>query len=605
MLSSESFSSHSPDADDSLWREAEDLIDRLDLQSRDASDQSKLEQEIADSLRRFSSASGVSIRKQCDHESVLIAKSGISVFPMDDLESDDSDRPLNQDFSEANRLVVTRPITSSNSLVVQLCFDQPSTEQQERVFSETARALADILLPVIQRREISTLSNVIQGLSDNHQLTESFFCGATASETYQAIARNLAKLTNTDRVSIIRPKNLGGTIGRLVATSVPTDIDPRAQQSHSLGQLVHDARSREQYEKQYDVRQLHVEEVTDNDDRMIAWVVFEQYRESGDQAILISTQFAPYQSLTHRAIGNAVQRELATPDFINKWFAGFTLVRWAAIAVALCVLLSALWLIKIPLRLSVPGRITAASQVIKHSPTNGFVTKVYVADGERVTSGSPLVELHSPELELLAQRLSSELTTTMTKIDAAQSLKRGDAVNQTSAQWMVLKTEADGIRRQLELVRQEQKALILRSSRDGIVRQLDAKETLTGRVVVIGQPLLEVIDPTAGWNVELDIPDDQIGYVIDQDAEQPGCTFRLLSSPTQVHEGLVDSIDQSAQLNETGKSIVRANVLITPDQADGFRRGASVVAKIDCGRQPAAFVLFRGLVQWWRSQGWV
>lgn len=610
MLSPDSFPGQRPDDHDALWRGAEDLIDRLDRRSRDSSAASGFEMEVSDSLRKFSSASGVLIYKRTDHETVVIAKSGISVFQTDDFQAKDSDQLIDHDASGEKRLVVTRSLTTTSDLEIQLCFDQRPTEQQERVFTETTRALTDVLLPVVLRREINSLSNALQSVSSDHRLAESFFAGATANETYRSIAKTLATLTHTDRVSIIRSNRrrysnrTGGNTGQLVATSVPTDIDPRAQQARSLGQLVQDTELQSQYARQYDVPQLHVKEISDSKHQVQAWIVFEQYSKSNEELGSIADRFAPYQDLTHRAVQSVVARDLATPDSIAKVFTGFTSVHWAKIAAATGIVFLALWFVKIPMRLSVPGRIAAASRITKHSPTNGFVTKVHVTDGDRVTKGTPLAELHSPELELVAQRLSSELATTTTKIDTLQSSKRDAAANPTSAQRMVLKTEADGIRRQLELVRQEQQALVLRSNHDGIVRQWDAEETLAGRVVVIGQPLLEIIDPSAGWIVELDIPDAQIGYLIKKDSAQPPCSFRLLSSPTQVHHGLVDHIDRAAQLSETGQSIVRATIPISPDQASGFRRGASVVAKVDCGRRSAAFVLFRGLVQWWRCQQW-
>ncbi|KAA1259642.1 HlyD family secretion protein [Rubripirellula obstinata] len=594
MLSPDSFASQNRDDHDEMWRDAEDLIDRMDRRSRHCDDQSQFEQEVAEALRKFSSCSGVSIQKRCQNESLVVAKSGISIFQGDELARDPS-----------RHLIVSQSLTETTDLETQLCFEKPVTTQQKRVFTETMRALTNILIPVVLRREISVVSDAMQSLDRDHQLVESLFAGSTVNETYHSIAKTLATLTHTDRVCIVRANHRKHSIGRLVASSVPTDIDPRARQAQDLVRLIQDDHTRDQYIQENAVQQIYVEPIADHDNQVLAWVVFEQYDDTETAIAPIAIRFAPHQDLAHRAVKNAIAREIAGPRSAAKTLATVTPIRWAQILAVAAVVFLAMWLVKVPLRLSVPGRIAAAAIVTKHSPTNGFVTKVHVADGDRVTKGMPLLQLHSPELELVAQRLSSELATTTTKIDTLKSVKRNAGDNQTSAERMVLQTEADGIQRQLELVRQEQESLVLRSTIAGIVRQWDAKESLAGRVVVIGQPLLEIIDPAAGWNVELDIPDDQVGYLDDQQKAKPTCSFRVLSSPTEVHEGVLNHIDQAAQLNEAGHSIVRAEVSIDTDQANRFRRGASVVAKVDCGQRSAAFVVFRGLVQWWRTQDWI
>lgn len=599
MLSNDSFSNPNRDDDDLIWREAEDLIDRLDRRARDFSNLPNFEQEVADSLRKFTRCSGVSIHMRTDYRSLLIAKSGVSVFP--------TAKPL---ADQSKRLFVSRSLTQTSVLETEINFDQRPTTQQKRVFSETALALTELLLPFALRREISVLSNAMESLGQNHRLVEAFYAGDSVKETYHSIAKTIATLTNTDRVSIVRSNHrfqrgeLNRKSGQLVATSVPTDIDPRARQTQELARLIHDDAARARYVRENEVQQIHVEIVNDDQGQTLAWIVLEQYSSTKRTIDSIECRLSPYQDLTARAIENAVSRDIASPNSIIKTLTEVKPIRWAQIALASTVICLAMWFMKIPMRLSVPGRIAAASVVTKHSPTNGFVTKVHVVDGDQVTSELPLLELHSPELELVAQRLSSELATTATKIDALRSAGGESDTLQRSIKATVLKTEADGIRRQLELVRQQKDSLVLRSSSDGIIRQWNAKESLAGQVVVIGQPLLEIIDPNAGWVVELDIPDDQIGYLLTASSEDLSCSFRVLSSPTKVHQGIVSHIDQVAQLNEAGQSIVRANVSIQADQIDSFRRGANIVAKVDCGQRRAAFVLFRGLVQWWRTQDW-
>jgi biotin carboxyl carrier protein len=607
MPSPDHSSGQEPDTVDARWRAAEDLIDWLDRQSRQTDEQPEFALQLAESLRQFSSARGVSIRSRSETCVKLIAKSGVSVFPLEQSETNPSD---DLSISGKTRLDVNRPLTATSVLEIELCFDQPIESQQERLFKETTQALIEILLPVVLRSEIDSLTRALRRVDDEHQGIRSFYAGATVKETYRWIATTLASLTQTDRVSIIRPS---GTAGRLVATSVPSDIDPRSQQTRLLGRLIRDTQARNEYINQYSVQEFHIEFFRDDKNEVVAAIVFEQYREPDAAADSVVDRFAPYEDLTRQAIQSAVARELATPRSMSNVLSRLNRRDWAKIAVAMVVACLALFFVKVPMQLTVPGRVVSASKTTKYSPAEGYVTRVFVSDGDRVTAGMKLMELYSPELEMVSQRLSSELATTNAKIDAFQSLKRDAAGRQASAEVEVLKTEAAGLRLQLDLVRQQQQQLIVRSSQEGVVHQWDATESLVGRVVVVGQPLMQIIDPSAGWKIELDVPDQHIGYLTNQSDYQRPCRYRLRASPTEIHLGRIANIDRAAKLNEKGESIVHATIEIDSDPSnefssglsDEYRRGASVIAKVDCGYRSSGFVVFRGLIEWWRGQVWI
>jgi hypothetical protein len=166
-----------------------------------------------------------------------------------------------------------------------------------------------------------------------------------------------------------------------------------------------------------------------------------------------------------------------------------------------------------------------------------------------------------------------------------------------------LKAEIAGLRKQLKLIQSQQHALTIRSLIDGTVDRWDLQQSLTARPVLHGQYLLDVISSDHGWTVELDLPEHHVNYVLDQ-PQRCRCFFRMRSNPTKTYEGVVDRIADVAHLNPSGHSVVRLTVPIETDFAAEFRSGATVVAQLRCGRRAIGFVLFRGLVQWWRSQAW-
>ena len=82
------------------------------------------------------------------------------------------------------------------------------------------------------------------------------------------------------------------------------------------------------------------------------------------------------------------------------------------------------------------------------------------------------------------------------------------------------------------------------------------------------------------------------------------CSFRLRSDPTQDYYGEIAEIAGVANLGLDGQSIVTATFPVNVSRTVELRNGATVVAQVECGKYPIGFVLFRGLIQWYRSNPW-
>jgi multidrug resistance efflux pump len=637
-------------ATDDWWTKAEQLIDRLDDASRQVESIEQFPMQWVQQLQSFTGASGVCLRIRETDDVALIAKTGLCVIHQDD--SGDVALP---ELNQNRRWLLTRPFTSTSEIEVELYFEAFPTQSTDDVFRQTTLSLIDVILPILLRRKIDSLSNQLDDPNPTTEIVESFYRGASANQQLQSIARSLATITQTDRVSIVlstkwRPdfskcpvspnqsdqfqtipiRTTGVNRGRLVATSVPSAIDSRAQQAIELARIVHDDQQRSHYARQYGVESLHVEPITGNDvcadasdheTQTIAWVVFETFPSSGEknrtstvpqspqEALAFHEALAPYRDITHRSVRSAIARKATETPKVAELATSFSWQNWTKVVLALTTVFCLLCVVKVPLKLSVPGQVVAASKTTLHSPVQGFVSKVLVPDGQQVNAGTALLKIQSPALELDFQRLSGDLASTETKIQTLQSMKRDSAsagrAVQTSADLEVLKVEAEGFREQLRLIQQQQERLVMKARQTGLVRHWDSSESLAGCVVVPGQPLLQIIDPAAGWEIELAIPDKHIGYVLHHPVGQRACKYRLTSSATETYHGQINGIESAAVLNEHGESVVHATVSVDLQNVEAFRRGASVVAKVDCGNRPAAFVLLRGLVEWWRTQVWV
>jgi hypothetical protein len=114
-----------------------------------------------------------------------------------------------------------------------------------------------------------------------------------------------------------------------------------------------------------------------------------------------------------------------------------------------------------------------------------------------------------------------------------------------------------------------------------------------------------VISNADGWIIELDLPEKNVNYVLDEQRRQP-CrfAFRLRSDPTKTHQGTIEHVADVAHLSPQGQSLVRSTSRLESEAAGDFRNGATVIAQIHCGQHPLGFVWLRGLIQWFRTQAW-
>jgi hypothetical protein len=144
----------------------------------------------------------------------------------------------------------------------------------------------------------------------------------------------------------------------------------------------------------------------------------------------------------------------------------------------------------------------------------------------------------------------------------------------------------------------------------------DIGHELLARPVERGEVLVTVADLSADWQLELDVPDDRIGYVLAAQREiKPDLPvrFRLSSEEREEHLGRITEICQTAdvaqeQAARPTPTIVTKVAFDTPQlirEAGGeLRPGVSARAQIACGSRPLGYVWFHDIwdavVEWWQ-----
>ncbi len=158
-------------------------------------------------------------------------------------------------------------------------------------------------------------------------------------------------------------------------------------------------------------------------------------------------------------------------------------------------------------RIEATATVTAMDARRVAAPIGATLQVAHVRPGDAVTKGQPLFELDGAPLRIELEAISSEIAEATKDEDIA--LASGQIAQ---AQLAGLKRKTLARRRELITSRLDQ--LIVTSPMDGIVILGDLQHAL-GTPLEIGQTLLEIA-PSGSIEIELEIPEVEIGFVGDQ-----------------------------------------------------------------------------------------
>ncbi|MDX1947204.1 MAG: efflux RND transporter periplasmic adaptor subunit [Pirellulaceae bacterium] len=275
--------------------------------------------------------------------------------------------------------------------------------------------------------------------------------------------------------------------------------------------------------------------------------------------------------------------------------------QWAGGFVLIAAVVLALWLIPAELTVSARGELWPRERRQVFASADGIVVEVGRPDGSEVNAGDVLARLHSPALDLeLSEVLGRQRTATESLQAAETEQLRGEQAggsslerSQLAARIETLKVELRGLEEQLAIVRRQQADLTLKSPLAGVVITWDAQRQLASRPVQRGDALLTVANLAGPWELLLDVPDRHASYVIAARRETPGplvVSYQIGTDPATIRRGQVERIAPATQLSNDQQPVLRVVALPDGGSVPRLRPGATVVAKIQCGRRSLGYV---------------
>jgi hypothetical protein len=179
-------------------------------------------------------------------------------------------------------------------------------------------------------------------------------------------------------------------------------------------------------------------------------------------------------------------------------------------------------------------------------------------------------------------------------------LKEGEEFELQGRQETLL-AQITSAQRQLELLNLKQKRLTVTSPIDGQVTTWHVRDLLIYRPVKMGDVLVTVVAPQGDWELEVQMPEEDMGFIKDAQAElgpELMVEYRTATNPGTTHYGTVKEVEKSAQVRGEEGNTVLIRVAIDKNDVPDRRPGAGVMAQVHCGKTSVGYDLFHDLVSW-------
>lgn len=301
---------------------------------------------------------------------------------------------------------------------------------------------------------------------------------------------------------------------------------------------------------------------------------------------------------------------------VGEWFYGRKLAKAAAVFAAVLALCLTLVLVPWDYHVEGEGRLMPVAQREVFAPWDGEVMEIFVEGGNRVQQGEPLVRLRNDELRAQLLSTRNELTEKQ-QLEAALRAQIDDAIRtadrdeeiRLEAKLVETRIEIEGLEEQVRLLEGREAALTVKAPMTGVVATFQPEQLLRNRPVRRGDTLLEVMNPSGAWHLELEVEEHRIGHIL-RGRERLGTDrlpveFVLATSAESTFSGQLKAIATRSATSEQLGSVVEIFVATNADRLPSPRIGAEVRAKINCGRRSLGYVLFGDVIEFAQRHLWL
>ena len=266
-------------------------------------------------------------------------------------------------------------------------------------------------------------------------------------------------------------------------------------------------------------------------------------------------------------------------------------------------------LVPYPFTLSSNGQLQPKVQYEVYAKIGGILQEVLVPQDDvvRVNANDELARMTNNDLSVQIQNLEGQIAQTKEQIRSFQRANQMERQERLDAIMLdgQLNQEIESLnslQRELSLKQKQLGNLIVRSPANGVVVNWQVRKNLLKRPVDRGQNLMTVVDPSGGWQLELEIPERRIGHLLQRikKSDDPvEVSFALVSRPGMEFTGKLVSVDEKLEVYSDDGNTAKAIVQFDNDQipADLLKSGTRINAKLNCGIRSIGFVWFHEMFE--------
>ena len=294
------------------------------------------------------------------------------------------------------------------------------------------------------------------------------------------------------------------------------------------------------------------------------------------------------------------------------------LPRTVLAAIGILTAILALVLVPAELRLEGKGTLEPVHRRDVFARIDGVVESIEpeVQHGAEVKAGQLLASLRNTEVDValtdvLGRKAPSEGQLRATRRSLLEDEKiSADEKVRLAGRAAQLEREIESLTEQQRLWEARRKDLEVRSPLDGVIVTWQVRDRLLLRPVEKGQVLMSVADKTGPWELEVQMPDDRLGHVnraalaAQKAGRELTVDYILATDPGTRHQGVVREIHEQAEVRGEEGNTVLVRVMIDPErhEKEELGTGASVTARIACGKRSLGYVWFHDVLSFIQTQ---
>lgn len=305
-------------------------------------------------------------------------------------------------------------------------------------------------------------------------------------------------------------------------------------------------------------------------------------------------------------------RWLATlPGLAQTATAARNLPRTLLVLGSLFAVVAVLTLLPWEFTVEAPGTLQPVVRRDVFAAVDGTVERVFIRTGDMVKRGDPLVELRNPEMDLADADLLKQINETEQQLLNAERLYNQDRTlsqeerSRLPGEIAVLEQRRESLRRAAALLTEKRQRLHLVSPMDGQIATWNVVEQLSQRPVRQGQTLINLVDQAGEWELEVRLPEDRLGSVIEAQRDgkpQLEITFLSATDPGTEYRAVLRDVGPAAEPHADEGTVIRLHADLDKKQLAQLHPGADVRVRIHCGSRSLGYVLFHDVWSFVQSQ---